>query len=86
MPKYTLQDYRELDHDAQAASPDHQSMATAFLTGILKRHHVAYAVTGLMNFYLRGGISRAVGPIEIALQVEDCFMPDVLNIFVAHKR
>lgn len=86
MPKYTLQDYRDLDHDAQRASPDHQSMATAILTGILERHRVAYAVTGLMNLYLRGGIPRASGPIQIALQAEDAYVHEVLTIFATHKR
>lgn len=85
MPKYTTQEWRDLDHDAQTASPTHQSMATALVTGLFERNLVAYAVTGLMNFYLRGGTTRAVGPIEIALQAEECYMRDILQIFVTHK-
>lgn len=60
-------------------------MATAFITSILETHRVAYAVTGLMNFYLRGGIPRAVGAVEIVLQVEESYMRDILCFFVTHR-
>ncbi len=86
MPKYAILEQRELEQFAQAASTDHKSLATALITSILGRHGITYAVSGLMGIYLHGVIPQLAGPVEIALQADDFFVPDILNLFAANRK
>lgn len=85
MPKYSLDEIHGLDHDASTATHAHQTIAVALVASILDRNLVPYAVTGAMNFYLRGS-KRMSGPITIAVNPDGRSKREFLDLFAGQPR